>query len=83
MSWYNTNTTNIPFQNIPFQFGWIEAPWVKWARKGVSEAFVAGVEVSVTLPVVQQQVDFYRSFPFSISQPRCHWMVCVWVNFQV
>jgi len=72
MPCYSTSTFSTP---IDFQFEWIDAPWVKWARKGVPEAFVAGLEVSVTLPVAQRQVDFHSSFPFSVSQPRCHWMV--------
>jgi hypothetical protein len=54
MPCYSTSTFSTP---IDFQFEWIDAPWVKWARKGVPEAFVAGLEVSVTLPVAQRQVD--------------------------
>jgi len=76
MPCYSTNISTFSTLPVPFQFEWIDAPWVKWARKGVPEAFVAGLEVSVTLPVAQRQVDFHSPFPFSISQPpRCHWVV--------
>lgn len=74
MFWYNTNTTNI-LSHTPFQNAWIEAPWVKWKHKGVPEAFVAGVEVRL-LTLSQQQIDFNsHPFPFSISEPRHHWVV--------
>lgn len=76
MPCYSTNTSIFSTLPVSFQLEWLDAPWVKWARKGVPEAFVAGLEVSVTLPVAQRQIDFNSPFSFSRSQqPRCHWMV--------